>query len=98
MCLPPWLGEIFRFTLFKLLKRTCETFPPSLHDLIIRPHVKQSPHKFAKKFFSPKKSFFERKKVSFTFGGRRHYALSSYALGSFLTSMVQAMAFQSKTT
>ena len=25
------------------------SFPPFLHDLIIRPHVKQYPHKFAQK-------------------------------------------------
>ena len=30
-----------------------ETFPPSLHDLVIRPHVKQSSHKFAQKVCSP---------------------------------------------
>ena len=36
-------------------KRTCETFPPSLHDLIISPHVKHPPppHKFAQKSLLP---------------------------------------------
>ena len=36
----------------------CETFPPSLYDLIIRPHVKQSPHKFAKKSLFPHEKLF----------------------------------------
>ena len=30
-------------------KCICETFPPFLHDLIIRLYVKQYPHKFAQK-------------------------------------------------
>ena len=49
-----------------------ETFPPSLHDLIIRPHVKQSSHKFAQKsLFLHEKPFFFLKKVLpyFFFGG-----------------------------
>ena len=34
-------------------KCICETFPPLLHDLIIRPQVKQTPHKISKKSVFP---------------------------------------------
>ena len=34
-------------------KCICETFPPSLHDLIISPHVKHPPHKFSQKSLFP---------------------------------------------
>ena len=34
-------------------KCICETFPSLLHDLIIRPHVKQIPHKISKNSFFP---------------------------------------------
>ena len=96
-------GEIFQIYTVQITGRCiCENFPPSLHDLIIRPYVKQSPHKFAQKILFPMKSSFKRKKSSHTFGGRRHYALSSYLLpflkASSLTSVVQTMVFQSKTT
>ena len=39
-------------------KYICETFPSSLHDLIIRPHVKQSPQKFAQKSLLPHEKLF----------------------------------------
>ena len=61
-----------------------------------------NPLKFVPKKFFFTKSLFKRKKFSHTFEGRRHYALSSYLLPFLkalsLTSAVQTMAFQSKTT
>ena len=40
-------------------KCICETFPPSFHDLIIRPHVKQpSPYKLPKKCLFPHEKIF----------------------------------------
>ena len=89
-------GEIFQIYTVQITGGClCENLPLSFHDLIIRPYVKQPPHEFAQKIFSPMKSFFKRKKSSHTFGGRRHYALSSYLLpflkASFLTSVVQTM-------
>ena len=75
-------------------KCICETFPPSLHDLIIRHHVKQSPHKFAQKHPSWK-AFLREKRSSLTLRGEETLL---YTLASFLTSVVQIMAFQSKTT
>ena len=43
-------------------KCICKTFPPSLHDLIIRPHAKQFPHKFAQKSLFPHEKLSEEKK------------------------------------
>ena len=92
-------GENFQIYTVQITEKCiCETFPPSLHDLIIRPHVKQSPHKFAQKSLFPHEKLFKGKKVLPYFWGEETYALSSYALASFLTSLVQTMAFQSKTT
>ena len=72
-----------------------ETFPPSLHDMTMRPHVKYSFHKFTQKCL-----FHQEKKIPpIPFWGRRHYGLSSYLLpflkASSLTSVVQTMVFQS---
>ena len=101
-------GESFQSCTVQVTgKCICETFPPSLHDLIIRPYVKKSPpppppllprpHKFAQKSLFPhEKLFCEKKGSPLLLGGGD--ALSSYALASFLTTMVQTMAFQSKTT
>ena len=52
-------GEIFQILTVQIVgKCICETFLLSLQDLIIRPHVKQSPHKFAQKsLFSHEKPF-----------------------------------------
>ena len=47
-----------------------ETFSHSLHDLIIRPHVKQPPLNLTKKFCSPMKSFFKEKSLPHFFGER----------------------------
>ena len=88
---PIMVGENFQIYSVQITgKCICETFPPSLHDQIIRPHEKQSPHKFVKKkVCSPMKIFFKRKKSFLNFvGRRRHYTLPSYALASFLASMV----------
>ena len=97
---PTMAREIFQIHTVQITgKFIYETFPPSLHDLIIRPHVKQSSHKFAQKSLFPMKSLFKRKKSSHTFW--RHCTLSSYLLpflkASSLTSS-QTIAFQSKTT
>ena len=63
-------GEIFQIYTVQITgKCICETFPPSLHDLIIRPYVKQSPHKFAQKSLFPDEKLFKRKKSSHTFAG-----------------------------
>ena len=97
-------GQIFHVYTVQIITGKCvsETFPPSLHDLIIRPCVKQFPHKFSQKSLFPNQKIFLEKKSSYTFGGRRHYALSSYLLpfvkASSLTSVVQTISFQSKTT
>ena len=40
-----------------------ETFPPALHDLIIRPYVKQSPHRFTQKSLFLQEKLFQEKKV-----------------------------------
>ena len=54
-------------------KCICETFPPLLHDLIIRSHLKHSPHKFAQKSLFPHEKLFQEKKdPPLLFGGRRH--------------------------
>ena len=56
-------GENFQIYTVQITgKCICETFPPSLHDLIIRPHVKQSPHKFAQKSLFPHEKLFKEKK------------------------------------
>ena len=64
-------GEIFQIYTVQITgKCICETFPPSLHDLIIRPYVKQSPHKFAKKkFVPPSKGFLREKSPPIFLGG-----------------------------
>ena len=71
-------------------KYICETFPPFLHDLVLDP-MKNTPHKFLREKRSPIRLW-----------GRRNYALSSYFLlflkVSSLTSVVQTMALQNKTT
>ena len=46
-------------------------FPPSLHHLIIRTHVKQSPNKFAQKSLFPHERLFKRKKSSHFFWGEK---------------------------
>ena len=96
-------GKIFQIYTVQITgKCIWESFSPSLYDLIIRPYVKQLPINFPQKVCSSMKSFFQRKKSSHTFGGRRKYALSSYLLpflrASSVTSVVQTIAFQSKTT
>ena len=58
-------GENFQIYTVQITgKCICETFPPSLHDLIIRPHVKQCPHKFAQKSLFPHEKIFKKKKGS----------------------------------
>ena len=53
-------------------------------------------------FVPPRKAFLREKISPIPFWGRRHYALSSHLLlfpkASSLTSVVQTMDFQSKTT
>ena len=47
---PTMDGENFQIHTVQITgKCICETFPPSLHDMVTRPHVKQSPHKFTQK-------------------------------------------------
>ena len=95
-------GENFQIYTVQITgKCICETFPPSLYDLIIGPHVKKSPINLPKNVCSPMENFFKRKKSSHALGGRKHYALSLYLLPPLkasLISVVQIMAFQSKTT
>ena len=51
--------EIFQIYTVQITgKYIWETFPPFLHDLIIRPYVKQSPHKFAQKSSFPCEKLF----------------------------------------
>ena len=65
MDIPPWLGTIFRFTVFILLENAfSETPSPPWYDLIINSiHVEQSPNK---------KPFFEKNPPPHTLGGRHH--------------------------
>ena len=59
------VGENFQIYSVQITgKCICETFPPSLHDQIIRPHEKQSPNKFVKKKFVPPWKSFLREKSS----------------------------------
>ena len=97
-------GENFQIYTVQITgKWICETFPPSLHDLIIKSHVKQplTRHKFAQKMFSPWKAFLREKRPPILSEGRRYYALSSYLFPflkvSSLISVVQTKAFQSRT-
>ena len=52
-------GENFQIDTVQITgKWICEPFPPSLYDLIIRPHVKESPYKFAQKILFSHEKFF----------------------------------------
>ena len=51
--IPPWLGNIFRFTVFTLLKNAFVKLSP-WHDLIIStPMWNTTPHRFSQKSLSP---------------------------------------------
>ena len=55
-------GENFQIYSLQITgKCLCETFPPPLHDLTIRPPVKQSPINLSKKICSSMESFFKKK-------------------------------------
>ena len=53
-------GENFQiYTVQVTQKCICETFPPSFHDLIIRPHVKQPfPYTFPQESLFPHEKLF----------------------------------------
>ena len=60
------------------IKKTNLTQPLTLHDLIVSPHVKHPPKKFAQKIlFLHTKLFYEKSSPILFRGGRRHYALFS---------------------
>ena len=110
MCLPPWLGKTFRFTVFRLLENAFvklppplprPPLPPPLHDLIISPCVKQPHHhKFAQKSLFPYAKLFKEISPLILLRGRIYYALCSYLFPflnvSSLSFAVQTMAFQAK--
>ena len=58
-------GEDFQI----IAKWTCETFPPQLHDLIISPHVKQTPINLPKKVCSSIQVFFKKRVSPYFLGG-----------------------------
>ena len=64
-------GEYFQIHTVQITaKCICETFPPSLHDLIIRPYVKESPHRFTQKSLFLQENLYQEKNVlPYIFGG-----------------------------
>ena len=98
---PTMAGENFQIYSAQITgKYIWKTFPPLLHDLIIRTHAKQPSTNFPKKICSPLQSFLRKKShhtlgviletLCFTF----IYFPISKVLS--LTFVVQTMAFQAK--
>ena len=74
VCIPPWLGKFFRFTVLRLLNKSfLKLSLPSCHDLIISPPCKLPPINLPEFILE---SFFEKKQRGEIWEG--YYALSSY--------------------
>ena len=81
-------------------KRTCETFPPSLHDLIISPHVKHPPPpiNLPKRVCFPMQSLFKKNPPHTFWGGHTMFYLHIFPISKsfILTFVLQTMALQAR--
>ena len=69
----PSLGKTFGFIVFRLLENAFVKLSLPLHNAIISPPCRATPHNFAPKSLSPKKSFFWRKVLPYFRGGDGDY-------------------------